>query len=164
VSGVPSDRCPSAKAFHDAIRNVPLEVAERFAPESAGSAATSERRRDPGHATVALGKPPSMNVAFVIAGRDTDPDDVTRTAGLEPSRLWHATSNSVLNDPRMSTVNWIVERRDVASREVDEAVRQVLDVAWPHRAGILRYLRSRKASASLTCSVTIREDRPVYAL
>lgn len=105
-----------------------------------------------------------MNIAFVIAGRDIDPDDVTRTVGLEPTRLWHATNETVLKDPRMSTVNWSVGRRNVASYEVDEAVRQVLDIVWPHREGIQHYRRSREAKACLVCNVTIREDRPVYSL
>jgi hypothetical protein len=141
-----------------------VEVAERFAPESSRSVDPPDQNRDLAQAAPAPGMPPSMNVAFVIAGRDIDPDDVTRTVGLEPSRLWHATNKTVLNDPRMSTVNWIVERCKVTFYEVDEAVRQVLDIVWPHREGILRYQLGSKASASLMCSVTIREDRPVYAL
>ena len=109
-------------------------------------------------------KPPSINVAFVIAGRDFDPQDVTRAIGLEPTNVWHATNDAVINDARMDTVNWSVGREKLALYSTDEAVREVLEIVWPNREAILQYLNASRVSATLVCNVTIWEDRPVYEL
>jgi hypothetical protein len=111
-----------------------------------------------------MSRPPSIDVAFCIEGRDLFPADVTEAVGLEPTKVWHATHPTVISDSRMSTVNWIVGREKLAIYSTDEAVRTLLEVVWPHREAILQYLRTSNTSASLTCYVTIWEDRPVYDL
>ena len=111
-----------------------------------------------------MSKPPSINVEFVIAGRDFDPQTLTNTIGLVPTRVKHVTNVAVINDPSMDTVIWTIGSKDLNVYSTDEAVQKVLEIIWPNREAILQYLNANRVSAALVCNVTIWEDRPLYDL
>jgi hypothetical protein len=109
-------------------------------------------------------KAPTLTTSFVIARNELDIAACTEACGVEPTKVWRQQRPDLPGRADIPDTNWILELADQRLYSVSEAVDQILDIVWPQRASICRFVRESKAEISLDCVVRIDFDRPLYDL
>ena len=107
---------------------------------------------------------PKLKTYFCISGRDFDPAMVTSAIGLEPSEVWKQKHEHLLHRKDIPNTCWSLGREKQQNYSVSEAVDEVLDLIWPKRAEIKKFVMHDSFDVGIDCSVTIWDDRPVYDL
>lgn len=107
---------------------------------------------------------PELKTYFCISGWDFDPAMVTSAIGLEPSEVWKQKHAHLLHRKDIPNTCWSLGRGEQQNYSVSEAVDEVLDLIWPKRAEIKKFVMNDSFDVGIDCSVTIWEDRPVYDL
>ena len=107
---------------------------------------------------------PRLKTYFCISGWDFDPAMVTSAIGLEPSKVWKQKHEHLLHRKDIANTCWSLGREKQRNYSVSEAVDEVLDLIWPKRAEIKKFVMNDSFDVGIDCSVTIWEDRPVYEL
>lgn len=107
---------------------------------------------------------PEMAVDFVIGGRGFDTDLATRVIGREPSRAWHQEREHLRKRSDLHDTAWMVSIGWTEMDSVNQAVERILEQVWPHRENILSFVDQHGLSASVSVSVRIWGDRPLYDL
>ena len=107
---------------------------------------------------------PLISAEISVSGQSFDPSVCTTAVGITPTRVWRQTREWLLDRPDLPNVSWLVSVEKVASYSTDETARMVLDIVWPRRKQLKRFVADHDVHLELTCSVTIHEDRPLYEL
>lgn len=107
---------------------------------------------------------PLITVHFVLSGRDFDPGVCTEALGLTATHIWTQRHEHLKSRLDLPNVEWHLGFDKKPSYSVDESAVEVVALIWPARERIRDFLSSSGLSASLSCSVTIYEDRPEYCL
>lgn len=107
---------------------------------------------------------PELKTYLCICGWDFDPAMVTSAIGLEPSKVWKQKHKHLLSRKDIPNTCWTLGRGKQKKYSVSEAVDEVLDLIWPKRAEIKKFVMNDSFNVGIDCSVTIWEDRPVYDL
>lgn len=107
---------------------------------------------------------PLITAHFVISGRDFDPAVCTEALGLTPTGIWTQRHEHLKSRVDLPNVEWHLGFDKKPSYSIDESVAEIVSLIWPARERIRELLSSSGLSASLSCSVTIYEDRPEYCL
>ena len=107
---------------------------------------------------------PKLKTYFYISGWDFDPAMVTLAIGLEPSEVWKQKHKHLLHRKDIPNTCWSLGIGKQRNYSVSEAVDEVLDLIWPKRAEIKKFVMNDSVNVGIDCSVTIWEDRPVYDL
>lgn len=129
-----------------------LEVARRRYPEK-------ERPIDDTRALITS--------SFFIEGEDLDLEACTRELGLQPTRVVSAAiKGRWLPSGKANVVKpqWVVERKDQPSDDVNDELMKLLDLLWPRREAVIGWLKRTGHDAGFTTSVNIFNDRPLYCL
>ena len=108
-------------------------------------------------------RPPQIT-ALVTLGGDFVPEELTDELPLEPTSTWVQRRPELRERPDLSAAEWSIGVQKLPTYSVDDAVSAALDSMWEHRARIVEVTRKRGLSVSLTCSVTIWGERPVFEL
>lgn len=114
--------------------------------------------------TIIYGRPPRIRCFFAIAAQDLNVDECTQRIGLAPSDVWRQKHDHLKFHPDIPNTEWVVETSSDSLRSTSEAIGILLERIWPKRDIIKKFLEEKGLNASITCSVTIKEDRPLYDL
>jgi hypothetical protein len=105
---------------------------------------------------------PKLSVFINVGATDWDPAECTIAVGLEATHVWRQPDRLVSGGRRKSEWSHGFEKR--ASYSVDDAVSSLLDEIWDHAGRIRSFGKREGFSLSVTCTVTIKGDRPEYSL
>lgn len=111
-----------------------------------------------------LSKTPELTTYFSISGWDLDPESCTSALGLKPSEVWRQKHKHLLDHKDLPSVSWSLGEKNQREFSVSKAVEAVLDLVWPARERVIRFVSGKNFIVGVTCSVTIYEDRPIYDL
>ena len=110
-------------------------------------------------------KLPQITTYFVVTSDAYfDPTDVARRIPIT------ATSMERQGDPRPSPrppvkhSTWNVECKDRRIQSIDEGIREVLEIVWPHRTEIRKALSELKLSSAFVSYVRIHDLGVVYEI
>ena len=107
---------------------------------------------------------PLITAYVIVSGHSFDPDACTETVGLEPTRVWRQTRKWLLDHPDIPNGSWSVGVGKVPSYSLDETVTAALEIVWPSRVQLKRFVQSNDVELSIGSTVTIHAERPVYDL
>jgi Domain of unknown function (DUF4279) len=106
---------------------------------------------------------PYIKVFFAYSGKDLDVDSISAHLGIKPTGIWRQKHEHILRDnPELPNTNWLYEIEDLRLYSTNEAIEELLKVIWPIRESVVSYNRLSGLVPSITCTVKIYEDRPLY--
>jgi len=111
---------------------------------------------------------PLITTIFWMGGEDLDPNAITKTLDLQPTRTegqrrvygYYLPSGA----PHVKKPYWCIERTKQPSYEIDSELSLLLDQLWPKKDAIVGLLKRTGYTAALVVNVTIYKDRPLYCL
>lgn len=107
--------------------------------------------------------PPTISAYFVIAGRDIDFSQCTKSIGIEPTEVWRQQHEHLKGMLEIPNTNWIIHVK-CQDYSIDDSLQKILDVIWPRRNKIRRYAKANSLKLAFICNIKIIDDRPVYSL
>lgn len=109
---------------------------------------------------------PYITASLVIEQNGLDTNLCTISLGLEPTSVWRLRDKSLADHHEIYDTNWILELPERESYNVDDTVKELINLLWPHRNRLLSFLESSGAEASVICNIRlgIHGERPVYEL
>jgi len=107
---------------------------------------------------------PDVTAHFFVAGRDFDSAGVTKSLGLEPTEIWQQPRPELRKRTDLANVCWKYGFKKKPFTSISDAVNEVLEVVWPLRDHVARYVSKNRVQVGIECTVTIHADRPVYEL
>jgi Domain of unknown function (DUF4279) len=105
---------------------------------------------------------PQISAWLTVTGVQLDPDDCTRQVGMTPTRIWYQPEHLVGKPGQLRAWSVGFERQPFDS--LDQAVVALLSMVWAARQPLRDYVAAKHYEMSVTCNVTIWQDRPEYIL
>lgn len=76
---------------------------------------------------------PTISAGICISGpRSFDPQFVTNTIGIRPTRIWRCKPEIARQNPKLNRVEWQYEVEDISQIEYSKALEVILDVFQEH--------------------------------
>lgn len=107
---------------------------------------------------------PLITTAFIISGEMFDPESCTLAIGLQPSEVCVKGAHREGGRPPVATSSWSIHFRRQRLDSIEDGIKNVLDVIWPHRTKIQAFVTSLGLKATFTSNVIVTEERPLYCL
>ena len=103
-----------------------------------------------------------LSAFMTISGFNWDPNDCTRTIGLEPSEIRRRPERMVRDGKRL--IAWSIGFRRKEFDDTNDALSELMSMVWGHREEIKSFVRNQELEISFECNVTIWKNRPLYCL
>jgi hypothetical protein len=100
-----------------------------------------------------------LTFAETDEGCDVDPDEITRRAGLEPTRVHRAGEPIGPNGRRRRRNGWYVDVPERDEYDTEVLLCELLDVVEPHAAGIARACRELRLIAGINVVISMHSVR-----
>ena len=107
---------------------------------------------------------PLITSTFAIEGDTLDPEEVTRLIGVEPTETGLIGMKRSAGRPDAPTSYWWLKIRKQPDYDIEPGIARILDILWPQREKVVRFLRGSDFAAIFTTGVSIYQDRPIYSL
>lgn len=111
---------------------------------------------------------PYISSIFVITGMELRPNECTTALNLIPTDFCAEAKLTGLmmpsGEPFRRKPFWSIDFVKQRSYSVDDELNRLIDVLWPRRREIVRFLKTTSNEAAFVTNVTIYHDRPRYEL
>jgi hypothetical protein len=105
-------------------------------------------------------KPPRIEVAFRLTGQGFSLDDVTAMVQLTPTNTWRAGDLIARTIMKRKHDGWTLELLERETFDMEESLRELLDVLEPHQRKIIEAMDRFKLDAEISFGVLIYESEP----
>jgi hypothetical protein len=108
---------------------------------------------------------PEITTYFLISSNKYfDPNVVSQRVPIAPTRIETQGELRPYPRPSVKQSSWRTECKDRTIQSIDEGIREVLEIVWPHRTVIVQTLADMELSCSFVSYVRIHDLGVVYEL